>query len=368
MSSAQLELHEGPATYCGTLVAGRYRVLSRLGSGSRGAVYVAQQIGLDRRVAIKFIRRDRQTEPQVVERFRREARAVGRIESPHVVRVLDYADEDGVCYLAMELLDGETLQGRMRRGAPIRVPEALSLARQIASGLRAVHQARVVHRDLKPSNVFLVEGGGLKLLDFGTAKLLDEPKEHGLTQVNRAIGTPIYMSPEAAQALPVRETSDLYALGVMMFEMLVEAPPFRYSTITDTLYAQVEEVPPTLSQAAPWLAIPDGLESLVSSLLEKDPRRRPQNAEAVIEAIDRLSADLEADPAVSDDTVISSWTPPGHTLESAATWVGRSPKPEPVSGRKRRPAALHAWPARLGVLVVATALVALGVWMAQWVQ
>lgn len=280
-------------TLSGRTVAGRYQVLGLLGQGGIGKVYVAEQIGLDRRVALKVIRPDRRTDAVTAQRFAREARAAGRIHSPHVVTLFDFGSDRGEHYIAMEKLEGESLLERLSRGPQLPLTEALRIAADIAKGLRAAHEAGVLHRDLKPANVFLCEDGTVKVLDFGIAKLVDDEDEwEPLTGVNRVLGTPVYMSPEAATRKPLGPTTDLYALGLLIFEMIVGEPPFKTGDPMETLRAQVTRPAPRLRQAAPWAPVPAELDLLVSALLEKDPKERPRDAGAVAGRLETIAADL----------------------------------------------------------------------------
>ncbi|MCZ7681698.1 MAG: serine/threonine protein kinase [Sandaracinaceae bacterium] len=246
------------STLSGRVVAGRYRVVGRVGQGGIGRVYLAEQRGLDRRVALKVIRPERRSDPVTAARFEREARAVGRISSPHVVTTYDSGrDERGDLYIAMELLEGESLADRMRSGPELTVLEATTIAAAIAKGLRAAHEAGVLHRDLKPANVFLCADGNVKVLDFGIAKLLDEQPADALTSVHRILGTPVYMSPEAARRLPLGPTTDLYALGVLLFEMIAGQPPFKTGDARRTLRAHLTTPAPPPARGRALAARPE---------------------------------------------------------------------------------------------------------------
>jgi len=192
-------------TLTGATIAGRYQILGPLGRGGIGQVYAAEQIGLDRQVAVKVIRKGRRGDMITEKRFMREARAAGRISSPHVVTLFDFGRDpgSGLLYLAMELLEGESLSDRLDDPTLLEMHELLKVGAAIARGLRAAHEAGVLHRDLKPANVFLCEDDTVKVLDFGIAKLMDDGGDwEPLTQVNRILGTPVYMSPEAAPRRP----------------------------------------------------------------------------------------------------------------------------------------------------------------------
>src|SRR6185295_11284776 len=207
----------------GDLVGGKYRIVRLIGDGGMGSVYEARHEGLRTAVALKFLHEDLAGRPNLAERFLQEARVAATIQSPHVARVTDVdVGPSGQPYLVMELLSGESLQGRLDRERKLAPGVAVDFALQIASGLEAAHAIGVVHRDLKPDNVFVTPGSGgplLKLIDFGIAKLYES--QRGLTRAGVVMGTPEYMPPEQLYAAnEVDGRADVYALGVMLFEML----------------------------------------------------------------------------------------------------------------------------------------------------
>ncbi len=297
-------------TLTGATIAGRYRVVGKLGSGGIGEVYAAEQIGLDRQVAVKVIRKGRRGDQITEKRFMREARAAGRISSPHVVTLYDFGrdEQSGLLYLAMEMLEGESLAERLDDPTLIEMQDLLKIAASIARGLRAAHEAGVLHRDLKPANVFLCEDGTVKVLDFGIAKLMDDERSdwEPLTQVNRILGTPVYMSPEAATRRPLGPTSDLYSLGLILYEMVVGEPPFKTGNAMKTLKEQVERIAPRVIEAAPWRAIPEDLDALIEKMLQKNPQDRPRDAGEVVEALEGIAMHLLATETVIDKTEIEA--------------------------------------------------------------
>ena len=308
-----------PQTLSGRTVAGRYRVLGLLGQGGIGRVHAAEQVGLDRRVAVKTIRRDKRNDRVTAARFAREARAAGRISSPNVVTLYDFGCDGGEYYLAMELLEGESLAARLRSGEPMELSKVLFVAASIARGLRAAHEAGVLHRDLKPANIFLCEDGVVKVLDFGIAKLMDDEDEwEPLTAVNRILGTPVYMSPEAATRRPLGPTTDLYALGLIVYEMIVGEPPFKTGEAMRTLRAHLEQPAPRLRAAAPWVALPDSLDALVEELLRKDPTERPKDAGEVAERLDAIAREVARAEAFEHATTrVDTVCPPDYELDDA---------------------------------------------------
>ncbi|MEM1414713.1 MAG: protein kinase, partial [Myxococcota bacterium] len=232
----------------GTVVDGRYRIDARLGEGGMGVVYGVTHVSLGKRFALKVLRRDYARDETVVERFVREARAASSIGHPSIVDIHDFGRlPDASTYFVMELLEGETLTARIRRGA-LAPEETLHVVRQIASALSAAHASGIVHRDLKPDNVHLVTRGDdaltVKVLDFGIAKV---GGAHGkLTRTGTVFGTPYYMSPEQAAGQSVDGRTDVYALGVIAFEMLTGHVPFDGDTFMGILSKQMFEAPPSL--------------------------------------------------------------------------------------------------------------------------
>lgn len=315
----------------GTVVAGRYRILDVLGEGGMGTVYRAEQPALHRQVALKVVRPELSADPHMVARFEREALASSRISSPHVVVVHDFGrDDGGLLYLIMELLEGESLADKMDREGAFPVSEALRIARDIARGLEVAHEAGVVHRDLKPDNVFLTRQGGLKVLDFGIARIVEGPggsTAGNPTMTGTIVGTPVYMSPEAISRAPVGPAADLYALGVLLYEMLAGEPPFWADEAVVLMSQHLTEKPPSLASRVPSLAKHPELVELVERLLDKRPEARGDTASAAAE-LGRLTkrfADttlLEISPPRLDDGPVAKpglqRRPLGPILGSAA--------------------------------------------------
>jgi len=277
--------------HVGRVLAERYRIVSLLGSGGMGSVYRAEHVHMKKPVAVKILHRHMTTNAEVVARFEREAVAAGRIEHPNVAAATDFGKlDDGSFYLALEYVEGENLADVIARG-PLAPYRALAIARQIAEGLSAAHAAGIVHRDLKPDNVMLVERDGVrdivKVLDFGIAKLhLEEGSGHKpLTQIGTIFGTPQYMSPEQGQGRPVDARSDLYALGVIVHEMLAGKRPFDADDLVVVITRHVTEPPPELPAS-----VPAPIRALVSELLAKKPDDRPESAARLVERIDELNA------------------------------------------------------------------------------
>ncbi len=272
---------------------GRYTVLGEIGRGGMGTVYQAVDPSIDRRVAIKLLRRDVVTEnPEVLERLWVEARAANRIGHAGVVQVSEVATlEDGTGYLVMEYLEGQTLSQKLReRGGRLPVQEALKYAVQVASTLSAGHLKDVVHRDLKPSNVMLVPddavpgGERVKLLDFGIAKIACLGVASGLTQTNVSMGTPGYMAPEQLRdAARADERSDVYALGAVLYEMLAGRPPHVAPSSADLIAAVLTAEAPPITHFEP--DVPPAIERLLGQMLRRQASERPTMTEALRELV-----------------------------------------------------------------------------------
>jgi serine/threonine protein kinase len=265
----------------GDVVAGKYRLVRTLGQGGMGVVFEAVNERLGQGVALKFLHPEVLARPGAVERFEREARASGRVQGPHVVRVLDVdTDGQGRPYMVMELLHGRDLEAELRARGALPISEAVGWTLQACAALAEAHRAGVVHRDLKPSNLFLAEQGGtrlIKVLDFGISKLLLDP-EPVTTSTTTTMGTPLYMSPEQLRSSrDVDERTDIWSLGVILYELIAGAPPFR-GTTTAAIAAIVADVTPSLRDVRG--DVPEDLERVISTALAKAPGDRFPAAEA----------------------------------------------------------------------------------------
>src|SRR5688572_5665576 len=288
----------------GTLV-GEYRVEGKLGEGGMGSVYAATHPLIGKKAAIKIISPQLCTNAAAVERFIQEARAVNQIGHPNIVDVFSFGElVDGRSYFVMEWLQGETLADRMQRG---RVPlaEAVEVLDQICDALEAAHEKHIVHRDLKPANVVLVNIRGnrqlVKLLDFGLAKLAEnEDNRLQKTRTGVMMGTPEYVSPEQARGKNVDHRTDIYAPGVISYELLLGRLPFEADNAADIITKHLREMPPRPS--AIWPEIPEPLESSIIGMLEKDPVNRPTLLD-----VRRVVAELRS--AVGTDSSLGSLRP-----------------------------------------------------------
>lgn len=290
----------------GQMVGGRFLVVKKIGSGGMGSVYRARQEGMDRDVAIKVLLADLTQNDTVLRRFTLEALAVSRLRHPNTIQIFDYGQTlDGNPYIAMEMLEGQTLYDLLRKERPLPVRRAMRIMAQAAASLAEAHGKEIVHRDLKPENIFLVKVGDnedyVKVLDFGVAKLRDHKGEAGtLTQAGSIFGTPRYMSPEQCSAQPVDARSDLYSLGIILYEMITGQAPFVADQGLALLLAHVNDTPRPPSAATDKQVIPAEVEDLVLKLLEKLPEHRLESAGELAKRCEELAAQL---PAAFDQCV-----------------------------------------------------------------
>lgn len=284
----------------GTLLAGRYRIHELLGEGGMGRVYAAEHELMRKRVAIKVLHRELTTVSEVVRRFEREAMAAANIDHPNVAAATDFGKlPDGSVFLVLEYVQGISLRTEIARG-PMPLGRVLHIGAQIASALTAAHRLDIVHRDLKPDNVMLVERSGdadfVKVLDFGIAKVpIKEISERGsirpgqaITKVGMVFGTPEYMAPEQALGQDVDGRADLFALGVILYEMIAGRRPYRTSSAVGLLGQQLQGPMPPFSERAPGVEVPEAIERLIATLLSADREIRPAVGPALGRELERL--------------------------------------------------------------------------------
>ncbi len=288
----------------GSTIDGRYRIVSPLGEGGMGAVYVVEHIAMRKRMALKVLHREMGENAEVRARFEREAIAAAHIDHPNVVSASDFGrTADGTFYMVLEYVEGRSLRAALEEG-PMAEPRALALLRQMVGAVARAHEQGVVHRDLKPENVMLVARDGVevvKVLDFGIAKLQGELAENAsagkarvpLTQLGVVFGTPEYISPEQALGRTVDARADLYALGVIAFEMLSGRRPFEADEPVRLLMMHANDPAPALTQASPAVA------QIVARLLEKEPAARFPDARALAAALEAAGAGATPSPAPS---------------------------------------------------------------------
>ena len=233
--------------YLGKVIKGRYTVLQKLGEGGMGTVFLAEQISMGRKVALKFLQGSYATDDEFIARFRREARLAASLNHRNIVTIHDFdQSDDDTLFIAMEYLEGDKLSNIIRRDSPLSISLAVRLGIQVAEGLEAAHGAGVIHRDLKPDNIVVMgEAGGetIKVMDFGIARLREVGAADRLTRADIIIGTPAYMAPEQVEGAEVSERTDIYALGIVLYEMLSGSVPFKASTPAAVLVKQIQEAP-----------------------------------------------------------------------------------------------------------------------------
>ena len=326
----------GPESLVGTTLSGRYLIERLIGEGGMGAVYQAEHTHMRKRLAVKVLHPEMSRLPEVVARFEREAMAAAHIDHPNVAAATDFGKlDDGSFFLVLEYVEGKKPpRTRSRRGASSSVARCTS-TRQIASALGRAHALGIVHRDLKPENVMLVARDGdpdfVKVLDFGIAKvpvggLIGEPparrRDQVLTQLGMVYGTPEYMAPEQALGQPVDARADLYALGVMMFEMIVGARPFEHESKVTLLGMHVTAPIPKMSDRAPDANIPPEVEAIVTRLLAKEASARFADSKDLVEALDTASASLASTGRIAD-----AWQPLSRGPGAMPTSLRVTPSP-----------------------------------------
>ncbi len=331
----------------GDVLAERYRIEGKLGTGGIGIVYRAVQLPLERPVAVKVLHDDLLSLGELRARFEREARVLSALTHPHVVSISDYGIDGNRPFLVMEMLEGRTLE-ELVRADPMEPERALSLARQILVGLAFAHQKGIAHRDLKPANVFLTRmpdgTDHVKLLDFGLARVVQnetEDDEPTLTKRGVVFGTPAYMSPEQASGSPVDERSDVYSAAVLIFELLAGRRPFLGETRAELLRAHLTAPVPRLASVRPELRVSPALHALLDVAMAKEPADRYRDARDMLAAFDQVG------PPVA-------WVVSEEDLSEAPTQFDGRPVKKPPKPKR--------WMVPTGV--VAALALALGIWSA----
>jgi len=305
------------------LVLGSYRVLDVLGEGGMGLVYLAEHIRLGRKVAIKRLKDRLAAKPEAVRQFFEEARAVNRINHPHIVDITDFVVEEGTAYYLMDYLQGETLADVLRREKVLPPRRAVHIVSQVCEALDAAHDAGFVHLDIKPSNIFLIEKNGdldtVKLLDFGTAQLtqtLPRMSDGGAHKSGMfSLGTPVYMSPEQASGDEVDHRSDIYSLGAVLYEALTGQPPFVAQSAPEYIYKHMSVTPKRITQVKGLPhRIPRHCAKAVMACLDKEPDKRPESAST-------LSDMLQRGTTVTEGQVAPALASAGHRPGSGRRWT-----------------------------------------------
>jgi serine/threonine-protein kinase len=290
----------------GDVLDGRWEIRAFLGRGGMGAVYRAHDRTLNEEVALKVIRPELMETPETRDRFTSEIKLARRVSHPGVCRIHEYGEDGRQRFFTMELVEGHNLRDRIRDAGPIAPERAATLAADVADALQAIHAAGIVHRDLKPLNIMLDGQGRVRLMDFGIAKGLASGTSPG-TGAGYVVGSPEFMSPEQARGRPVDARSDIYALGIVLYEMLTGAPPFRGSDPVTTLLMHVEEEPALEG-------IPEPLRAVVARALAKDPDQRFRTAMGMAQALRAAAAAIAADAAAPRSAI----PPRGYRIAGAA--------------------------------------------------
>src|SRR5919197_5926038 len=284
----------------GEVVTGRYVLEELVGAGGMSSVFKARDTLLERRVALKILHPHFTKDEQYVERFRREARAVASLSHPNIVTILDRGEDEGRQFLVFELVEGRTLKEVLDEEGRLPVARALEIAIQVARGLGFAHEHGLVHRDVKPQNVILNGDGRAKVTDFGIARSLDV---QGVTPSGAALGTSHYIAPEQASGRPVDRMTDVYSLGVVLYELLTGEVPFPGESFVAVAMQHVSEPPPSLLDVRP--DVPVRVAHAVDRSLEKDPAERFPTMDAFAAELEACLAELEAAPDL-DATLIHS--------------------------------------------------------------
>src|SRR5580704_13626392 len=320
----------GPESLVGHIISGRYFIERVIGEGGMGAVYQAEHTHMHKRLAVKVLHPEMSRLPEVVARFEREAMAAAHIEHPNVAAATDFGKlDDGSFFLVLEFVEGKSLRDALA-GGRLELGRAIHITRQIASALARAHALGIVHRDLKPENVMLVAREGdenvVKVLDFGIAKVpvgeLGGDKRvpgQALTQLGMVYGTPEYMAPEQALGQPVDARADLYALGVMLFEMLTAVRPFEHESKVTLLGMHVTAPIPKMRDRVPDANIPEEVDAIVTRLLAKEATARFADAKDLIDVIDVAVTDLAARGLIAEPLPTASLAQPSRAGKTEAS-------------------------------------------------
>ena len=357
----------GAASLVGTTLVGRYKVERLLGEGGMGAVYLVHHTGIHKRMALKVLRADLMRNPAVVARFEREAMAAAHFDHPNVAAAHDYGRiDEGSFFLVLEYVEGEELRAALEQAkGPLPLARALYIGRQLASALVRAHELGIVHRDLKPENVMLVKRDGhgdfVKVLDFGLAqvsrRINDEDASEGatpqparaptkLTKRGDIFGTPAYMAPEQSVGEDTDVRTDLYALGIILYELITGQRPFRGKSLLVLVQEHLSAPPPPMSEREPAIKVPKAVEDLVQRLLAKSPEDRIQHPQELLQAIDQIVIDHKL-----------AWPPGANALTAGSARRPASSSLLPAAVEKFRSLLLRVWTAlhsRLAALLANT--------------
>jgi eukaryotic-like serine/threonine-protein kinase len=320
----------------GEVVAERYELEELVGTGGMSSVFKAHDRVLDRDVALKILHEHHLEDDEYVERFRREARAVARLTHPNIVTVMDRGEEDGRQFIVFELVDGENLKELIDRRGPLPVTDALELAAGVARALAFAHAEGIVHRDVKPQNILLNGDNRPKVTDFGIARSLDI--DRGVTQTGTVLGTSAYIAPEQARGEPISEATDVYSLGIVLFELLTARLPFEGENFVAIAMRHINEPPPDVRMLR--ADVPERVAAIVDRALQKDPSHRFPSMDAFAAELEAARSELETGTHVT--VAAPRVTAPARTVH-----------------RRRRMATVPWFVALLAALALAVILVAL---------
>jgi len=327
---------EPPDPYIGTILGERYRIIQKLGAGGMGAVYLAEHVVIERKVAIKILSQDFATKADLVQRFIQEARAAAKIGHENIVEVYDFGETaSGSVFFAMEYLEGRDLASLIQQASALDAKRVRPIVLQICRALSAAHTKQIIHRDLKPENIYLIEREGradfVKILDFGIAKITNVEEGGGrLTRAGMIFGTPEYMSPEQARGEVPDHRVDIYALGCILYEMLTGKVPFQADSFMGTLTKHMFEMPEPPSRRARW-PIPQDLELICMRAIEKDRDRRFQS---MLEFAQALEGEIQLQPLQPMPQMLSE--------------PSMSPRPSPLANAPMPPASMSMGPGMPG--------------------
>jgi serine/threonine-protein kinase len=355
-----------PDPFIGRTLNGRYDVLARLGAGGVGVVYQGRQVKLDRLVAIKVLQQSAAASPEWRRRFEREARALSALAHPNIVTVIDFGIDGDVPYLVMELLEGKTLEDLINEG-PVSPARALDIVGQMLRGLAFAHRQAIAHRDLKPANIFLKampdRADHVRLLDFGTAKFLEGTSSpslaENLSRVGVVFGTPAYMSPEQAKAERVDTRADIYAAGVILYQLLAGRLPFVADTPEAVMEAHVVEPVPSLAEARPDLSIARLVQPVIERAMAKKAANRYPQALWMLSALEAIDGGSSAAAGSAALVPTVKNLPPVRSARRAPeppTLKDLSPVPRAPSAPAAREPRSHPWRTAIGLVVLAAAV------------
>lgn len=313
----------------GYLLGERYRIIDTLGEGGMANVYLAEDIILQRKVAVKILRLDLQNEPQTQARFQREALATSELSHPNIVSVLDVGTDHGLPYMVMEYVDGPDLKDYIRENSPLDLRDVIQIMDQILSAVALAHKHNVIHRDLKPQNILMDKRGNIKIADFGIAVALNQSS---ITQTNSVMGSVHYMSPEQTRGGLVTKQSDIYSLGIILYELITGTVPFNGDTPVSIALKHAQEPIPSIRKKD--RSVPQALENVVLKATAKDPRDRYPSAQA-------MKADLDSslDPARADEPVFVPTH--GNNDDKTIVLTGFKPQKDPAPETEKEEVVLN---------------------------